>query len=167
MGKGMVQIKSDLIQEDMAKWGYNFQRLATVLQCSGQGLSTMLQRGAMDSAKLDIIEILFEREAGYYNADVSEKPITQSATSPEMYALVAKLSTDISGYMQKQNAELFVINSSIQLLLASLNSISRSIKALEGTSKNNSANVVTAVSKMRTDTEEIKSVVKSIERGLK
>jgi len=121
----------------------------------------------MDSSKLEIIEVLFDKEAGYYNADVSEKPITQSATSPEMYALVAKLSTDISGYMQKQNTEMSLINSSLQLVLASLNSINKSIKALEGTSKSNSSNVVTAVSKMRTDTEEIKSVVKSIERGLK
>lgn len=163
--KPMATIDASKLQADMATNGYNNDRLAILLRCSGSTIGNVLRRGTMDLADLRICESVFGREVGYYNDNSVSVPTTTSQGDADaLYNLVAKMNTDISQFLSKQQEEMTLLNSTMQMVLVALDKLNKSLSRLEGVEKDNTAKVVTAVSKMRTDTEMIKSSVKTIER---
>lgn len=163
--KAMVNINTQQLQMDMVEHGYNNARLAILLRCSETTIGNVLRRGSMSAEDLRVCESVFGREIGFYNDNQANAPTTTSqGDSDALYNLVAKMNTDISQFLSKQQEEMTLLNSTMQMVLVALDKINKSLSRLEGVEKDNTAKVVTAVSKMRTDTEMIKSSVKTIER---
>lgn len=162
----MKSIDVNKLRSDMNANGYNNTRLSQILRCSESTITNILSRGSIKDSDLPTIEAIFGREEGYYDSGDATSD-SSSGNSEELYKLIAKFNTDVFSYQMSHDKELRQLNETAQLILACLNEIKKGLKNLEGVSNNNTAKVTTAIQKVRTDTEGMKSGINVIARELK
>lgn len=162
----MKQVDTTKLQSAMDEHGYNKTRLAGVLRCSVQTVSNIFNRGTIDDADVEVLETIFDKPKGFFNAPGTQQS-QQTVANDELYNLLSQFNTNVFSYQMSHDKELKLLNETALTLLSAVKELKKSIEKMEGVSNNNTAKVTTAVAKVRADTDTIKEKLSSILRELK